>query len=105
MKGYIYTEEYGRKENYSTGIVEGATSRVLDHLNSDNVAIISAYTGIKEGETEADHKRRNLAKQGELKRDVRGEGLGYIEMLGRWVDPDTKIAEDEYSLLIPNISK
>lgn len=105
MKGYIYTEEYGRKENYSTGIVEAATTRVLDHLNADNVAIISACTGIKEGEKEADHLRRNRVSQGELKKDLRAKGLGYIELLGRWVDPDTQIPEDEYSFLIPNISK
>lgn len=86
----------GMAEEYR--ICETSTSRIFQHITDENknFAIVSPYRSeysVKE----------NRHRMSDLKQQVHQMGLGFIQMLSRWVEDGE--AFDEQSLLIPNISK
>ena len=83
-------------------IKEASISRVYKHLlDAPTLAIISTYVTYRN-----ENENINLLK--DLKSEIRKLGLGFNELLSRWVETDEEtgqvIASDERSLLIPNIS-
>lgn len=83
-------------------ILESSLSRIWQHItNGDTFAVISAFRGMN---TDSE----NLKLHNQLKSDVRGMGLGFIEQKSGYTysNPDTGEdgTVDEMSLFIPKIT-
>ena len=85
---------------FNKTMIESNLNRVYQHLINSS-AIVSPY---RSEYTDSE----NRGRMSRLKADVRKLGYGFIEFKARWAEKDENgniIISDEYSLLIPKISK
>ena len=77
-------------------------SRVLKHFNSDKpCAIVSAYLYQDPETNELVSEKENKEKQTELKKELRAQGFGPVELIAQF-NEDGNISSEE-SLLVPNM--
>lgn len=87
-------------------------SRILEHMKNGAFIISAMHGGFPVGKTfeeftpeEKAKYRNDIALTKQLKEDIRNKGLGFIPVLGGYIenedDPDRKIDVNEFSFIVP----
>jgi hypothetical protein len=85
-------------DTFKSFISEAKLSRIFQYIQDEDkdFGIVSSFRGQYS-------KEENLQRHADLKKQVRGMGLGFIEMKGGYVEGDTAV--EELSLFIPKVKK
>jgi hypothetical protein len=85
-------------DTFKSFISEAKLSRIFQYIENEDkdFGIVSSFRGEYS-------KSENLKRHADLKKRVRGMGLGFIEMKGGYIEGDTAV--EELSLFIPQIKK